>query len=450
MEEKQQEQQQSEGSVPEKKPRRASYKAAVTVRSMAPSPSKESRHVNIDISDRAKSIARCASSLAGNNNNNNNNNGNNINKSVGESILAGETPSPPPSSSPAKLLTTIINEVVSGVSTHSISPPSIDTTTTETTEQQWQCTCCKRFNSATIEVCTVCKMKRGYVSRKGSLTVSDEITSVTITTLGNSRSTVSPSAKTTRRESLRRRVSSCAGALYASDTIDYAEERSAESTTKIKFKPPPPPPKNLSVPSPPSRLPPKSILWAKNGEEKYDDNMILFEKSYDAAEDHIRRRSGGGALARRNRPPPPKVKSSQEMERLKEEKRVRDERFVAMEKKRNNAKPPPLVVPSLPPPPLEETVKITDSQINKFRRVKHWSLSKQAKRDLEHVGLPGRKDYVTPSSSLAENQARRASDMVRGSPTEFERKKRSTTEGGRRGSFKGISDILGTMDDDSD
>ena len=43
--------------------------------------------------------------------------------------------------------------------------------------------------------------------------------------------------------------------------------------------------------------------------------------------------------------------------------------------------------------------------VAEHKKARHWSLSKSMKRDLEHVGLPARKDIITPPTS-----SRRISD----------------------------------------
>jgi len=63
----------------------------------------------------------------------------------------------------------------------------------------------------------------------------------------------------------------------------------------------------------------------------------------------------------------------------------------------------------------DEVAKIMNSKMKENQRARHWSLSKEAKRDLEHVGLPGRKDYVFPPSGIKKRE-RMMSTIVRGSP----------------------------------
>ena len=405
--------------------------------------------------------------------------------SVRETIALGETPSPPPSP-----------EVSLPKPSSSLKEITIESKAE--VQEEWQCKCCTRWNPESLQVCSVCKMKRSYLAKKtpppsSSPSASDVITSVTIwhcavckrentseaenckacSTKKNYKprnSLVSPRASisTTRRESWKRKMSGGAdqkGLKYGDDGDDTEDVNADESRNdddssiarkrgSVKFKPPPPPPKEYQQPSPPSRPRPKSIL--KNSppaddKNKYEENLKLFKSSQGI---RGRRRSGAG-MSSKARPPPPKTKSPLEMERMLKEKK-------AMELRKGSKTgilpkgslppppPPPKVKPPPPPAPTDtpsdsdddqgeedDEIIITDEMVDKRAKARHWSLSKEMKRDLEHVGLPARKDYVIPPSSVV----RRMSEKTMSTSPEFDniKKAEQLNSRSRRNTNMGIS-----------
>ena len=450
------------------------------------------------ISDRAKSIARRASALDTNQKLSARTLDTNQKLSVSartldtnqklsvrETIALGETPSPPPSP-----------EVSLPKPSSSLKEITIESKAE--VQEEWQCKCCTRWNPESLQVCSVCKMKRSYLAKKtpppsSSPSASDVITSVTIwhcavckrentseaenckacSTKKNYKprnSLVSPRASisTTRRESWKRKMSGGAdqkGLKYGDDGDDTEDVNADESRNdddssiarkrgSVKFKPPPPPPKEYQQPSPPSRPRPKSIL--KNSppaddKNKYEENLKLFKSSQGI---RGRRRSGAG-MSSKARPPPPKTKSPLEMERMLKEKK-------AMELRKGSKTgilpkgslppppPPPKVKPPPPPAPTDtpsdsdddqgeedDEIIITDEMVDKRAKARHWSLSKEMKRDLEHVGLPARKDYVIPPSSVV----RRMSEKTMSTSPEFDniKKAEQLNSRSRRNTNMGIS-----------